>query len=98
VDAAKFDGKSTSGDVAAAIIGAQKAQQASALEAIHSQAPAPIPAATAPQTEAPAGKDAKPAADVRGIAARAAAYMAAQASAGTPVSTASAVAHVMQEK
>jgi len=97
VDAAKFDGKSTAGDVAAAIVTAQKADQSKALAAIHDQAPEPVPAAAAPE---PAGKPVDPRtpeAKASDMAAKAAAYQASELAAGRRISIAEAVAHVSQE-
>ncbi|MFM1991332.1 MAG: hypothetical protein RJA99_4289 [Pseudomonadota bacterium] len=97
VEAAKFDGRSTAGDVAAAIVQAQKAEQASALKQIREQAPEPVKAAAAPADKpADAGSE-RPKAAAQDIAARAADYQATQAAAGRRVSAAEAVAHVMQE-
>lgn len=52
VNAAKFDGTSTAGDVAASIIAAQKAEQASALKRVHEEAPEPVKTAAAPAADA----------------------------------------------
>ena len=97
VDAAKFDGKSTAGDVATAIIAKQKADQASALSAIREQAPEPAPAAAAPAADAKADSSRKPEATASNLAAKAAAYQAEQAKLGRRVAIAEAVAHVQSE-
>jgi capsid assembly protease len=59
VEAAKFDGKSTAGDVAAGIIAAQKADQSKALARIHAEAPEPAPAAPAPEPKPEASDPSK---------------------------------------
>ena len=97
VEAAKFDGKSTAGDVAAAIVGAQKAEQASALNRAHAEAPDPVKASAPPVDKPAAAAKEQSKAAALDIAAAAADYQATEAKAGRRVSTAEAVAHVMQE-
>lgn len=95
VDAAKFDGKSTAGDVAASIVAAQKVEQAEALDRIRAQAPEPAKPAAAPDDKPK--KDGHPTASAEQIAVRAADYQSAEAKAGRRISMAEAVTHVSKE-
>ena len=56
ITALKFDGKSTSGDAAMAVLAAEKQSRAAAATALANDAPQPLPAGTPPPAEADAPK------------------------------------------
>ncbi len=93
---AKADGKSTGAEVAMRIIKAQKAEGQDRLNKIRTEAPNPVPNASAPAKEAPA-KEGKPETTAHDLSARASAYMAEQSRLGHKVSASDAVAHVMRQ-
>jgi signal peptide peptidase SppA len=90
----KYDGKSTGGDAARAILAAGKARRAERLDALRSDAEG---ATTAPAVAPSADPTPPKPKDAKALAAAATAYMAEQAAKGVKVRVEQAVAHVSSQ-
>ena len=88
----KFDGKTTGPEAAVKVLAAEKHKRSKTLDNLKADAPAPVPAAAAP--EAPEKKE-EP--DPKVVAAKARTYQAEQAKLGVQITVSDAVAHIRKE-